>query len=115
MRKKLRIDLFFKPAPTSKQHISAFRALILKNLVSFGKIFQFSAIWVLLEDASSNSLEVMSQWSNNPHTDRLKKIARKVWRGITQDNLQKLNKIMPRCIEAVIGAKGAHIKYWSWL
>ena len=46
---------------TSKQHISAFRASILKNLVSFGKIFQFPAIRVLLEVASSNSLEVMSQ------------------------------------------------------
>ena len=46
---------------TLKQHISAFRTLILKNLVSFGKIFQFPAIQVLLEVASSNTLEVMSQ------------------------------------------------------
>ena len=37
----------FKPAPTSKQHISALCALILKNLVSLRKIFQFSAIRVL--------------------------------------------------------------------
>ena len=46
---------------TSKQHISAFRASILETLVSFGKIFQFPAIRVLLEVASSNTLEVMSQ------------------------------------------------------
>ena len=58
---------------TSKQHISAFRASILKNLVSFGKIFQFPAIQVLLEVASSNRLEVMSQWSNNPHFTKEKK------------------------------------------
>ena len=52
--------LLNKQLTPSKQHISAFRALILKNLVSFGKIFQFPAIRVLLEVASSNSLEVMS-------------------------------------------------------
>ena len=102
MRKKLRIDFFFKPAPTSKQDISVFRASILKNLVSFGKIFQFPAIRVLLEVASSNSLEVMSQWSNNPHTDGLKKIARKVQRGMTQDYLENLYHFIPCQIQAVI-------------
>ena len=70
MRKKLRIDFFFKPAPTSKQHISALRASILKNLVSFGKNFQFPAIRVLLEVDCSNSLEVISQWTS---IDKLKK------------------------------------------
>ena len=93
---------------TSKQ---AFRASILKNLVSFGKIFQFPAIWVLLEVASSNSLEVMSQWSNNPHTDGLKKIARKVWRGITQDYLENLYQSMPQRMQTVIQAQGGHTKY----
>ena len=41
----------------------------------------------------------------------LKKIAGEVLKGGTEDNLQKLNKIMPRCIKAVIEAKGAHTKY----
>ena len=53
----------------------------------------------------------MSQWSNNPHTDGLKKIARKVWMGITQDYLENLYQSMPRQMQAVIAAKGGHTKY----
>ena len=41
----------------------------------------------------------------------LHKLGRNVLKGVTVDNLQKLNKIMLRCIEAVIGTKGAHTKY----
>ena len=48
--------------------------------MSFVKPFEFSTIQAVLEVASFNSLEVMSQRTS---TDGLKKIARKVWRGLT--------------------------------
>ena len=41
----------------------------------------------------------------------LKKIARKVWRQVTPDYLEKLYESMPRQMEAVIQAQGGHTKY----
>ena len=40
-----------------------------------------------------------------------KKIACKVWKGITPDYLNNLYKAMPRHMQAVIDAKGGHNKY----
>ena len=41
----------------------------------------------------------------------LKKIARKVWRGITPDYLKQLYQSMPRRMQAIIDARGAHTRY----
>ena len=46
------------------------------------------------------------------HIDRrVEKIARKVWRQVTPDYLEKLYESMPRQMEAVIQAQGGHTKY----
>jgi len=42
----------------------------------------------------------------------LKKIARKVWRGITSAYLVILYQSIPRHMQAVIDGQGGHIKYW---
>ena len=44
-------------------------------------------------------------------TEGRKKIARKVWKGITPEYLNNLYEAMPRHMQAVIDAKGGHIKY----
>ena len=41
----------------------------------------------------------------------LKKIAGKVWRAITPENLQQLYQSMPRRMQAIIDAGGAHTRY----
>ena len=41
----------------------------------------------------------------------LKKIAKKVWKGITPSYLKKLYKLMPRRMQAVIENGGGHTKY----
>ena len=41
----------------------------------------------------------------------LKRIARKVWRGITPSYLKSLYESMPRRMQAVVDAQGAHTKY----
>ena len=43
--------------------------------------------------------------------ERLKRIARKVWKGILSEYLKKIYKSMPRCMQAVIDAEGSHTKY----
>ena len=43
--------------------------------------------------------------------ERLKRIARKVWKGISSEYLKKIYKSMPRRMQAVIDAKGSHTKY----
>ena len=44
-------------------------------------------------------------------TDGLKKIARKVWRGVTTEYVDNLYQSMPRQMQAVIAAKGGYTKY----
>ena len=44
--------------------------------------------------------------------DLLKKIAQKVWRGITPEYLRNLYQSMLRRMVAVIEAQGGHTKYW---
>ena len=41
----------------------------------------------------------------------LKKIARKVWRQVSAEYLEKLYESLPKCMEAVIAAGGGHTKY----
>ena len=41
----------------------------------------------------------------------LKNIARKVWRQVSPDYLEKLYESLPRRMEAVIAAGGGHTKY----
>ena len=41
----------------------------------------------------------------------MKKVMRKVWKGITTQYLQSVYKSMPRRMEAVIAAGGGHTKY----
>ena len=41
----------------------------------------------------------------------LKKVARRVWRGITRDYLEKLYESMPCRMQAVVDAQGGHTKY----
>ena len=43
--------------------------------------------------------------------ERLKRIARKVWKGISSEYLKKIYKSMPRRMQAVIDAEGSHTKY----
>ena len=45
--------------------------------------------------------------------ERLKNIARKVWRGITPRYLKNLYQSMPRCMQAVIDNHRGHTKYWG--
>ena len=40
-----------------------------------------------------------------------KKIARKVWKGITAEYLNNLYEAMPRHMQTVIDVKGGHIKH----
>ena len=44
-------------------------------------------------------------------TEGQKKIARKVWKGITPEYLNNLYEAMPRHMQAVIDAERGHIKY----
>ena len=46
--------------------------------------------------------------------ERLKRIARKVWKGILSEYLNKIYKSMPRRMQAVIDAEGSHTKYKEW-
>ena len=41
----------------------------------------------------------------------LKRIARKVWKGVSSDYLKKLYESMPRRMQAVIDAEEGHTKY----
>ena len=59
-------------------------------------------------------------WSQMKHMQRkeratsaegLKRIARKVWKGVSSDYLKKLYESMPRRMQAVIDAEGGHTKY----
>ena len=43
--------------------------------------------------------------------ERLKRIASKVWKGISSEYLKKIYKSMPRRMQAVIDAEGSHTKY----
>ena len=43
--------------------------------------------------------------------ERLKRIARKVWKGISSEYLKKLYQSMPRRMQSVIDAEGGHTKY----
>ena len=43
--------------------------------------------------------------------ERLKRIACKVWKGISSEYLKKIYKSMPRRMQAVIDAEGSHTKY----
>ena len=45
----------------------------------------------------------------------MKKVVRRVWRGITTQYLQIVYESMPRRMEAVIAAGGGHTKYWNSL
>ena len=45
--------------------------------------------------------------------ERLKKIARKVWRSITPQYLKNLYQSMPRRMQAVIDNHRGHTKYWG--
>ena len=40
-------------------------------------------------------------------------IARKVWRQVSAEYLEKLYESLPRRMEAVIAAGGGHTKYWK--
>ena len=43
----------------------------------------------------------------------LKKIARKVWRQVSAEYLEKLYELLPRRMEATIAEGGSHTKYWT--
>ena len=40
----------------------------------------------------------------------MKKVARRIWRGITQDYLQELYASMPKTMNAVISVQGGNTK-----
>ena len=77
----------------------------------------------LFPDWPSNSPDVNpieNLWSQMKHLQRheratsiagLKKIAQKVWRGITPEYLRQLYQSMPRRMQAIINARGAHTRY----
>ena len=46
-------------------------------------------------------------------TDKLKKIERKTWKGVTPKYFQKLYESMLRRMQAVVEANGGHIKYYK--
>ena len=48
-------------------------------------------------------------WSQMKHLQR--KIARKVWREVTPEYLERLYESMPRRMQAVIAAQGGYTKY----
>ena len=60
-------------------------------------------LWGLLKDMQKKKQAISAEGH--------KKIACKVWKGITPDYLNNLYKAMPRHMQAVIDAKGGHIKY----
>ena len=55
--------------------------------------------------------EAIGLLSHATSTDGLKRIACKVWRGVTPEYLDNLYQSMPRRMQAVIAAKGGHTKY----
>jgi len=51
-----------------------------------------------------------SQMKKRNENEELKKVARRIWRGITQEYLQELYASMPKRMYAVIGVQGGHTK-----
>ena len=63
---------------------------------------------------------IENAWSQMKHIQRreratsevgLKKIARRVWRGLTREYLQSLYESMPGRMQAVVDAAGGHTKH----
>ena len=86
-------------------NISALRQPNLKNYMRSGTALKIPTIWAQSELASSNTLEVMKEWSSLTHF-------RKVWKAITPQYLQTPYELMPRRMQAVIDVEGGHTKYW---
>ena len=77
----------------------------------FVNSIELSSILVQPRICSSNRLGAMASWRDEGHFEMAKKVARKVWRQITPEYLEKLYESMPRRMAAVIEAHGGHTKY----
>ena len=114
--KKSKINLLFSQFEFMEDGAPAHRAATTKRWHSDHGVELFQG-W---PGNSPDLNPIENLWSQMKHmqrkeratsTDGLKKIARKVWRGITPEYLQNLYQSMPRRMAAVIEAQGGHTKY----